>query len=199
MRIAIRFICLLLTAVVPGSCSIVPGDSPQSIYRLPRSAISLNGDKGVEVSLRIARPLAGGVLDSARIVVVPEQNNISVYPNVRWNSTAPVLIRDHLLDAFHNDGRIRRLSSDSEGLHADYELGGTLRSFQSEYRDGVPQVVISIDARMIDAVTQRIVAARRFTVIEGVKGTQVAEVVAAFGRASDALARELISWTLRLI
>ena len=82
-----------------------------------------------------------------------------------------------------------RLSSDTDGLQADYELGGTLRSFQSEYRNGVAQVVISLDARLVDTATRRIVSGRRFTVIEAVKGVQVSEVVVAFGSANDALAR----------
>ncbi|MBN2429571.1 MAG: membrane integrity-associated transporter subunit PqiC [Deltaproteobacteria bacterium] len=198
MNIIVRPIWLLFSAfILLSSCTVLSQSGSRDIYRLPPSNLVPGRDGEVELSLRIARPAASGVLGGNRIAVILSGNTLSAYGNAVWNAPAPVLWRDHILDSFHKDGRIRRLSSDSDGLQADYELGGTLRSFQSEYRNGVPQVVISLDARLIDTGTRRIVSGRRFTVIEAVKGDKVPEVVAAFGSANDALARKLIDWTMR--
>jgi cholesterol transport system auxiliary component len=43
----------------------------------------------------------------------------------------------------------------------------------------------------------RIIASRSFEVSEPVDGKAVPEVVAAFGRADDALARQVVEWTLQ--
>lgn len=181
------------------ACNIIPAPSPQDIYRLPPSRVTAGGVEQSELSLRIHHPSANELLNTTRIVVVPQGNQLNVYPNVRWSSPAPVLWRDHLLEAFGNDGRITRLSSGRERLQADLELGGKLRAFQVEYRAGVPEVVIRLDAHLVDTSDKRIIAARRFAIREAVKGENIPAVVEAFGRASDALAAELIDWTSQAV
>jgi len=189
-------VSLLLAAVAINACTILPESPPQDVFRLPPSAIEAR-DGGTDMSLRIARPSAGDVLNSVRIAVVPEGNRLSVYEGVRWSSPAPVLWRDQLLDAFRKDGRVEHLSSGGEGLRADFELGGALRAFQTEYREGKPEVTIHFDARLVETGSRRIVASRRFTATEAVAGDQVPAVVETFGQATDALAAELIDWTVR--
>lgn len=151
----------------------------------------------VDWGLRIARPSSDDLIGGTRIAVLPDGNRFSVYEGARWKLSAPELWRDHLLDAFHNDGRIRRLSSDGEMLGADFELGGMLRAFQVEYRGGEPEVVIRLDARLVDVRTRQILASRRFNVTEPVHNDQVPQVVEAFGRAGDRLAGRIVDWTVR--
>lgn len=105
---------------------------------------------------------------------------------------------DQLLDDFHNDGRIVRLSSSAERLQADIELGGVLKkAFQTECpAGGVPEVVIRQDSRLAESTGKRIIASRRFEICEAANSARLPAVVAAFGRAGDALARALIDWTL---
>lgn len=193
---ASRRLWLVGLAVLLSACSVFPQSQPLDIYRLPPPSIGDGQAAPADVSLRIARPAAGDVLSSSRIAVVPGANRLSVYEGVRWSSPVPALWRDYLLDAFHNDGRIGRLSSADEGLQADFELGGALGAFQAEYREGSPTVVIRFDARLVDTANRRILASRRFAATAQVTGEQVPEVVGAFGRAGDELAEELIEWAL---
>lgn len=191
-----KVLWLLALSVGLGACTVLPESPPQDVYRLPPSALSPAPGDVADVSLRVARPSASDMLSSTRIAVVPEGNRFSVYQDARWSSPVPTLWRNHLLDAFHKDGRIERLSSARENLRADVELGGILQAFQTEYAGGTPEVVIRFDAHLVDAGSKRILASRRFAVTEQVAGSQVPEVVEAFGRASDNLSRELIDWTL---
>ncbi|MDZ7805306.1 ABC-type transport auxiliary lipoprotein family protein [Thiohalophilus sp.] len=179
------------------ACNLFPEPAPQDIYRLPPSEVVATAAEPLELSLRIHRPSANELLNTTRIVVVPQGNRLNVYPNVRWSSPAPVLLRDHLLEAFGNDGRIARLSSGSERLQAELELGGKLRAFQVEYRAGVPEVVIRLDVHLVESTDKRIIASRRFAIREKAKGERIPAVVEAFGHASDVLATELIDWTLQ--
>lgn len=180
-----------------GACSILPSAEPQDFYRLPPSSVAASQAAVVDRALRIDRPSANTLLRSTRIVVIPEGNRLSVYEGARWSSPAPSLWRDHMLDAFRNDGRVARLSRADERFQGDVELGGSLRAFQVEYREGGPEVVIQFDAHLVDIASRRIVASRRFAITERVDGEKVPAVVAAFGRACDALAGELIDWTMQ--
>jgi cholesterol transport system auxiliary component len=179
------------------ACTILPEPRPYDVYRMPPSRIEASADASVDWSLRITRPASNELLGSSQIPVLPDRHRLIVYEGARWSSPAPVLWRDHLLDAFHNDGRVRRLSTDAQMLKADIELGGMLHAFQAEYHNGDPAVVIRLDAHLVDVADRRILAGRRFEITEPVHGKQVPKVVEAFGRACDRLASEIILWTLQ--
>lgn len=188
---------LLLAATVLslGACSILPEQAPSDIYRLPTASAASAGRAPVSWSLRVVRPKSSETLDSPRIAVIPQGDVISSYKGARWSDPAPVLLRNRLTDAFYRDGRIQSISTDDSNLQADFELGGELQAFQSEYRGAAIEVLIRFDARLADD-RQRIVASRRFEVHQPVGDKQVSEVVSAFGQASDTLAAQVLQWTV---
>ena len=184
-------------AVLLQACTILPKAEPLDVYLLPATApASASATQAAPWSLRIARPAAGVHLSGQRIVVVPEDNRVSVYAGAGWSDPAPVLVRNRLLDAFRADGRVAALSSDDKQLQADFELDSDLRAFQSEYRDGAPEIVIRLDARLVRPVGRRIVASRHFELRRPGAGTAVPEVVRAFGAAADARSAELVGWVI---
>ncbi|MEN4753237.1 ABC-type transport auxiliary lipoprotein family protein [Pseudomonas sp. Ps21-P2] len=188
---------LLLAAAVLslGACSILPEQAPSDVYRLPTASPASKVTAPVSWSLRVVRPKSSETLDSPRIAVIPGGNVISSYKGARWSDPAPVLLRNRLTDAFYRDGRVQSISTDYSNLQADFELGGELQAFQSEYRGAAIEVVIRFDARLADD-RQRIVTSRRFEVHQPVADKQVSAVVSAFGQASDTLAAQMLQWTV---
>ena len=192
---------LLRTALVAASlaltaCSILPKADPLAVYRLPTPAVATPASTGGSPyrALRVTTPTANRSLDSERILVLPEGDMIKSYAGVRWSDAAPQLLRDRLLDAFQADGRFPRVSGDNANIAAEVELDGVLGAFQTEYRNGAPQVVIVYDARLVDTATRQQLAARRFSVVQPVAGSKVPQVVTAFGVASERLATEVVGW-----
>ena len=185
----------ILVAVAVSGCSLLSGAPPQTVYRLPAPTVAVHHEGKLNTSLCVMTPKASGALGRSRILVAPDEQEISAYPDVRWNSFTPVLVRDYLLEAFINDGRIRQLSSDEDLLRPDVLLGGALRAFQVEYHASMPpQATVCFDARLVDPVTRRIIAARRFMARDTVQGDAMDEIVASFGRAANTVARELVNW-----
>lgn len=194
-----------LLAALAG-CSILPKSEPIDTYRLPdmqrqTAAAHARSDTNQvhalsATTLRINRPLAAGVLAGQQMAVVPTPTQVSVYKGARWAEPLPVLVRNRILDAFLQDGRVPSLSNDERGIRADFELDSDLRAFQSEYQGAQPEAVVRLDVRLVQSDTQRIVASQRFEMREAVAGKQVPEVVQALGRASDGLARQLVSWSV---
>ncbi|WP_343574090.1 ABC-type transport auxiliary lipoprotein family protein [Pseudomonas sp.] len=179
------------------ACSILPEAETPDFYLLPAAQQPVRSNAAVHWSLRVSAPSASLALDNNRIAVIPQGNQISSYQGARWSNRAPGLLRDRLLDAFTANGSIHALSSDDASLQADLDLTGELRAFQSEYQGGKPVVHIRYEARLVRTLGQRIVASRSFEVRQAVDGKQVAEVVSAFGKASDQLAAQVVEWTLQ--
>ncbi|WP_460132446.1 ABC-type transport auxiliary lipoprotein family protein [Pseudomonas sp. S1_E04] len=184
-----------MALILLSACSILPKADPSDVYRLATAQTTSQGAP-VSWSLRLAKPQSSEFLDSQRIAVVPKGDLISSYANARWSDPAPVLLRNRLLDGFQRDGRVTLLSTDDTNLQADYELGGQLQAFQSEYHGSVVEVVIRLDARLVRANDQRIVASRRFEVRQPVADTKVPAVVAGFGQAGDQLNGQVVDWVV---
>ncbi|NWB88676.1 ABC-type transport auxiliary lipoprotein family protein [Pseudomonas gingeri] len=190
---------LVVGLALSGACSILPQADPADVYRLPtaQNSVPAPNSQPVNWSLRIAKPIASDALNSPNIAVVPQGDLISHYKASRWSDPAPVLLRNRILDAFQRDGRVRLLSTDDSNLQADFELGGELQAFQTEYRGQGAEVVIRFDARLVRGIDQRILASRRFEVRQPLSDKQVPGVVEGFGRAGDKLMVQLIDWAVR--
>ena len=178
------------------ACSILPKPDPSDVYRLATAPATAQGAP-VSWSLRVTKPQTSEFLDSPRIAVVPNGDLISSYANSRWSDPSPVLLRNRLLDGFQRDGRVTLLSTDETNLQADYELGGQLQAFQSEYHGAAVEVVIRLDARLVRGSDQRIIASRRFEVRQPVSDTKVPAVVAGFGAAGDQLNKQVVEWVVQ--
>jgi len=195
MKRAYQLIIPVALALV-SACSILPKADPSDVYRLASSQTASQGTP-VSWSLRVNKPQTSEFLDSPRIAVVPNGDLISSYANSRWSDPSPVLLRNRFMDGFQRDGRVTLLSTDDTNLQSDYELGGQLLAFQSEYHGSAVEVVIRLDARLVRGSDQRIIASRRFEIHQPVSDTKVSAVVAGFGQAGDQLNKQVVDWVVQ--
>ncbi|KJH79701.1 ABC-type transport auxiliary lipoprotein family protein [Pseudomonas sp. KSR10] len=185
----------LITALT--ACSVLPESETLRIFLLPSSPTPQQASEPtVQQALRINTPQASRILSGQRIAVVPQGNQISAYGGARWADAAPVLLRDRLIEAFQRDGRMPSVSNEDVNLYADLSLHSDLRAFQTVYIDGKPDVVITLDARLVNRNDQRTLANRRFEVRQPSADPRVESVVEAFGQASDRLSADILEWTL---
>lgn len=180
------------------ACSILPKPQLVDQYILPSAQAPVASRSGaVDWSLRLDKPMASNALNSQNIAVVPQGNLISNYKGARWSDPAPVLLRNRLLDAFLQDGRIQGLSTDDSNLQADYELGGELLAFQTHYNGKNPEVLVQYNARLVRTSDQRVIASRRFETRQPLSNPMVPGVVAGFGQATDALMPQVVQWVMQ--
>ena len=197
-RLASSF-ALAVSLSLISACSIFPAPEQVDVYRLPsaQAPIATSAQAPVKWSLRLDKPMSSNVLNSQNIAVVPEGNLISSYKGARWSDPAPALLRNRLLDAFLQDGRIQGLSTDDSNLQADYELGGELLAFQTHYNGKNPEVLVQYNARLVRNSDQRVIGSKRFEVRQPLSSPLVPSVVEGFGRASDVLMPQVVQWTLQ--
>lgn len=196
-RQVLRLATLLLLLLL-GACTILPASPELQVYLLPaQPAPALSNGQKVDASLRVIQPNTSQFLNSSRIAVQIQGEEIAVYKDSRWSDPAPVLLRNRLIQEFRADGRMQGISSDDDSLQADYELGGDLSAFQGIYRTGDSEVLIRFDAHLVRTADRRIIASRSFEIRQPIRGTPMNDIAQAFGQASDRLASQVLQWTLQ--
>lgn len=187
-------IALCAAASLLAACSVLPKREPVQIWQPEESAIATPATTA-GFSLRVDAPNTTGPLDGTGIVVMPEPGQISTYKGARWSESPALLIRHRLVDAFMA-AKLPAVTTDDDHFASDYSLGGNLRAFQSEYRNGSPVVVVRFDAQLRRGGSRNLLATRSFVVTQNPSGTDVPQIVTAFGAADDALAQQVVAWTL---
>jgi len=185
----------LLVLSLASACSVLPESAPTTFYQLPTPQLEPNQAQPMQLSLRITTPDASYALQTPRIMVSPDENTINSYEGARWSDPNTALMREHLIQAFQQDGSFRTVSNESHALQADVHLYSDLRQFQTRYVDGVPEIAVTLDAKLVDPTSRQVIAARHFQLTRELDNPEVPAVVAGLGAASDELARELISWS----
>ena len=202
----VRWVAGFGAAALLAACSILPAPTPVDTYVLPgatwqRAATTEHARAHHTASgtaLRIARPVADGLLSSRRIAVMPQADRVQVYQGVLWSDSPANLLRSRLLDAFLADGRLPWVDTDeSPATRVDYLLTSQLRAFHSVYENGSPTAVVRIDAQIVDTASNRAVASRSFLLRQPAASKEVPDVVQALGQASDQLSKDMVDWAVQ--
>jgi len=151
-------------------------------------------------ALRVYAPESRRVLDSERLLIGQPDGRLSAWQGVRWADPAPVLLRDRIVEAFMRDGRSTSVITDSTPMSADMELRSTLRAFQLEYRgtEAIAAVRVRLDVQLVDPAKRTAIASRRFEAIQATGSKREADVVSAFGVATDVLAGQIVEWAVQV-
>ncbi|WP_312930491.1 ABC-type transport auxiliary lipoprotein family protein, partial [Stutzerimonas nitrititolerans] len=114
----LRHLAVLALVGSLGACALLPEGETLRIFLLPGEART--APQGVaaplDLTLQIATPNASRALSSARIAVVPQPNQLSSYRGARWSDAAPQLLRDRLIEAFQQDGRLPSVVNEDANL-----------------------------------------------------------------------------------
>ena len=198
MSISFHRLIPLIITILLSACSLLPETQQVRVYMLPESTSVPPHPCSMNWSLRITTPYANQTLDSTRITVIPDGNQISSYKGVRWNDRVPVLLRERLIDTFRSDGHIKTIANDNSLINTDAELISELHAFQSEYINGKPEVRVQLDTHLVQRNNQQVLASYRFEVRQASKDASVESVVQAFGQATDQLSREVVAWAINV-
>ncbi|WP_280553226.1 ABC-type transport auxiliary lipoprotein family protein [Halomonas sp. 25-S5] len=186
----------LLMALLLAGCSLLPEQEPLRLFTLPEPSILSSHEVTRDLTLRVDTPSAGSPLDGPRLLVMPSPGEFQAYAGARWSDDAPRLLRDHLIAAFRNDGRLAAVVDDASRARSDATLVSHLGAFHSRYREGAPEMVLRLEVQLLDEASREVLASRRLEAVVASDGDSLNAVVAAFARAADRLAFELVDWTV---
>lgn len=184
---------------VLGGCSILGGKQkePTTLYAPDPRVQADPSWPAVDWQLSISRPEAARMTDSLRIAVRPSAEELQVYKGASWAKTPSDMVEDAVLRALEDSGKIPTVARQGSGVAGDYKLVMDLRRFESDYAGGAtPNATIEINAKLLHAGDQGVVASRTFVQATPANSTAVADVVDAFNRGLGQVAHDLAGWTL---
>lgn len=197
-HLAMSLLAVSLLVMLP-ACTLLTESQPVRLFMLPEPTLEASREPPLDLALRVDTPSAASPLDGSRLLVMPSLGELQAYAGARWRDDAPLLLRNTLVEAFRMDGRLASVVDDASRARSDATLTSHLSGFHSRYREGGPEVVIRLDAQLIDEGSREVLGSQRLEVVEPSQGENIEAVVAAFGRATEDMSRQLVNWTLEIL
>lgn len=191
-----------LVVALLSSCALLTGNDRNgreraTIYAPDPRIQAEAGWPAVDWQLSLTPPTSARMIDSFRIAVRPTPDELQVYRGATWAKTPTDMLQDTLLRALEDSGKLPAVARQGTGFAADYRLALDLRRFEADYAGStLPAATIEVNAKLVHAVDQGIVASRTFLHAEPSTSTDVAQVVEAFSRALAVVGRDLSGWIL---
>jgi cholesterol transport system auxiliary component len=190
---------LLLAPALCGCSGLLRSDAkPVQIYTLSAAPASPGGGgeptSALNVSLRVAHPLAGPGLDSAQIVLLEPDHRMDVYAASAWAADAPALIESLASQTLRASGEWSSVEDAESPFPADYLLQISIRHFEADYGDGSdapPTVHVTLDCTLGAEDARSIAASFAASGSAVASANRLSEVVAAFQQATDQALRSM--------
>ncbi len=187
----------LLLALLLSGCSILGSKTPPTIYAPDPHVAADPSWPSVTWQLALAHPDVARMVDTLRIAVRPTPGELEVYQDASWAKTPSEQIEDTILRVLEDSQKIPAVARQGSGIAADYTLLIEIRRFEADYAgNAVPAATIELNAKLLRASDQDVVASKTFLQAVPAAGTSTAVVAQAFGTALGAICQDVAGWTL---
>ncbi|MGY1425748.1 ABC-type transport auxiliary lipoprotein family protein [Lysobacter sp. A289] len=194
-----RVLAAAALAIALASCSILGAGTREAstIYTLDPHVTPQADWPSADWQLSLTPANASRSTDNLRITVRPTANELQIYKGARWAKVPTEMVEDALLQTLEDSGKLRAIARQGTGVNADYKLVLDLRRFDSDYANGAnPAATIELNAKLLHAPDQKIVAARTFVQAQPAASADIGDVVNAFEQSLQTLTGDLTGWIL---
>lgn len=194
MRSCFRAVTPVIASVVLAACTVFPTpDAPRvmdlgSVDSVPRLETRHTR------TLRVDTPLASEPVNGTRILTKPTPHEFQMYGSARWRDSAPVLIRDHLIDTLRRSHGFANVVTDTSAASTDLTLISELSAFQAETIEGKARVVIELHAEVLDNRSRKSLCVRNSRLAQPAASSNLDDVVEAFSNTAHQLGKETLLW-----
>jgi cholesterol transport system auxiliary component len=157
------------------------------------SAASLPPAHKLRAQIAIREPIASLDLDSQRILVRTGPETVAYLADAQWSDRLPALVQTRLVQTFQNARLLQSVARSGTGVAADYSLELDIRAFELDV--GGAQANVDIAAKIVAAVSGRVVAARIFKSHVPAAGTSGREASTALNAALSAVMAQIVAFT----
>lgn len=193
MRAARNIIGLFL-ALALGGCALAVNSAPPRTFDLIAAEIpSANGPE-LPVQIVVHTPSAVRALDTERILVRPQHERISYYPDAVWSDRLPRLVRARLTEGLEDSKRFSAVVTEDDRVTGAYSLQIAIRAFEMSVNGKPPEGHVAMSAKLVDERAGKVVASQRFDSRVRAKSDSAGEGVAAMTTAFHEVSRDLIEW-----
>ena len=145
----------------------------------------------VQLSIAISAVAPG--LDTNRIAVLRNKNQLDYFYGARWGGTAPQVVQSFLVALLQSQQGYRNVVADPARVDADYILDVELRQFQAEYtgNSDSPVVQVELAATVFEVKSRNTVTTLHASASAPTKENRLSAVIAAFQLATQTASMDL--------
>jgi cholesterol transport system auxiliary component len=183
--LATGLLCLSLLG-----CALAGGSRAPSTYDLIAPRSFAGSAKTANYQLMIYEPTANSALDTSRLMVRPQADQVSYYKGVAWSDRLPRLVQTRMIETFQNSGAVKSVSPSS----GQYALQTELRAFNIDVTSGRAAAEIDIFAKLINTSSGRVVATKGFSARVPAKTDAPGDAIAALNQAFTEVLQDTTTW-----
>lgn len=192
---ALRALTITLPLILSlGGCTVFPTPEPPRLMDFPVPAEVTPLPSTQPLTLRVDTPFASEPFNSSRILAMPNAYEFRAYGGVRWRDTAPVILRDMLVEALRGSGAFASVISETNPANASATLVTDVRAFHTTTRAGQIRAIMGLHSLIIDNRSRETLCAREFRAEQPAASDGIEDVVVAFGELAETVAGELVPW-----
>ena len=183
--LATGLLCLSLLG-----CSLAMGSRAPTTYDLvaPRSFAAAHHP--ARWQLMVYEPTAVHALETDRLMVRPQADQVSYYKGIAWSDRLPRLVQARMIETFQNSGAVKAVSPSS----GQYGLVTDLRSFQIDVTSGKAFAEIEIFAKLINTASGKVIATKGFSARVPATSDAPGDAIAALNQAFTEVLQDTTTW-----
>lgn len=187
-----------LDGIVAGLERLTGADKPvvnKVIYDLHAATGFAPPVQTISGTLAIPEPTAVVMFDTQKMLLAPNLD-LPAFAGAQWSDSIPKLLQAKLLQSFENYDVAHAPLRPLDSVQPDYQLLIDLRSFQIA-DPAAPAADIAFAVRLLGK--DGVIAAKLFQQTRKLATPDPAAAAAAFDQSFDAIAKELIAWTVEAV
>ena len=166
------------------------GSRPPTTYDLVATHSFAGTKRPAPYQLLVYEPTAVTALDTSRLMVRPQADQVSYYKGIAWSDRLPRLVQTRMIETFQNSGAVKAVSNST----GQYALATELRSFQIDVTSGRAAAEIDIFAKLINVNTGRVVATKGFSARVPAASDAPGDAIAALNQAFTEVLQDTTTW-----
>ncbi len=179
-----------------GSVLEVAAGAPPRLFRLSSKSTYPDTMPSVDWQLVVDTPSAPASINTNRIGLMESPLRFNYFAKANWVDRAPVMVQNLIIESFDNSKGIVGVGPGSIGLRPNFVLQPELREFQAHRKGDQHEVLVVINARLIQMPERKIVAVMQFSRAINAPVEVLDPVIDAFDHALGKAMKRLVIWTL---
>ena len=131
-------------------------------------------------------------LETNRLMVRPQADQVSYYKDVAWSDRLPRLVQARIIETFQNSGAVKAVSAST----GQYALVTDLRAFQIDVTSGKAYAEIEIFAKLVNAGSGKVIATKGFSARVPAQSDSPADAIAALNQAFTEVLQDTTTWVV---
>ena len=195
--ISLRTLLLVAATALLGGCITLIDTGPAPVRMqlnppMPQAPLA----KPLPTQLMVMRPNATATVNRDAIALLFNNREVRYLANVRWESTAPQLVQQALVQAFETANVFRGVAPDGSGIADDMRLMTDIRQFVLRYADekGIPTAVFAAQFQLVDTGTGTVLGSLTVETTAPASGSDNHALVAACEAALGKALAQVVPW-----